>query len=762
MVRAKWTGTLVAALAWAGMTWGQSAPMSPSAAAGPSQCTITVQEQGKPAQKCKVLKAWKQADGKMAYQVQSLDTGEMMTIAESGPAAGSGASGKAIVTRIFHWGKGNVPPLNAPRPPEATAAVAPKSPAPMVSKTAPSVAPAGPSTAVTGGKDMFSTAGGPPAEIKPLPVAVMSVRQPAPLAPAPAAMPMMPPAPAPMAPAPVQTVAKADLPGFSAPPPMPAPVPRAGNELPGFSAPAPFPPPSVTGTMPAPAPTLPTEISPVLPPVAQPTAPAPLNLPEPITPPSVAKTMPTLPTPAQDPSQPKPLLTTPPQPIMVPLAVKGPADVSAQPAAPKPDKIPMNEWHLSWGKPDDFKSGHAPETVLPQADPSKDDPLKNPAAFSPVPHPPGEIPAKPVSRELPSAANADVKSPAKPATTAALAQDLRPAPVPAPAGAPGAPSAGAPCPCGSTVVEDTQHAPRKSLWETLGLKHKSTPKESGSECCSPCQPDSCQPCASECGKGPMSPSAMKTEPCPPCVMKTEECPKIIQGPAPECVKGPGSLGNWKPEPAPVIITEKQFSDCTQGTGRHSPWTEDMAKKPMPMPQPAPHLMPQPESPGVASVSSGPPPKSMEVGKAHVADELVMPAHVPAPPPPPPVTKSAPVGDTKTLVGVLHEALYPSQREWAAESLAGRDYHKEVMIVPELVKAAREDAAAVVRVTCVHCLVKMKARMATVLDTFQFLMSDPDPRVRKAAQEALVEMGGNPDAPSVHQAATAAPVRVNDR
>ena len=40
---------------------------------------------GKAAQKCKVMKSWKTAQGAMAYQVQALGSGEIMTIVESGP-----------------------------------------------------------------------------------------------------------------------------------------------------------------------------------------------------------------------------------------------------------------------------------------------------------------------------------------------------------------------------------------------------------------------------------------------------------------------------------------------------------------------------------------------------------------------------------------------------------------------------------------------------------------------------------------------------
>src|SRR5438105_13032149 len=95
MVRSIWKRTLVTTFAWAGLAWAQQPIPSSVPATKPGESvgqTFTVQEMGKAGQKCKVLKTWKTPDGKTAYQVQALDTSEMMTIVESGPVKNLSAS----------------------------------------------------------------------------------------------------------------------------------------------------------------------------------------------------------------------------------------------------------------------------------------------------------------------------------------------------------------------------------------------------------------------------------------------------------------------------------------------------------------------------------------------------------------------------------------------------------------------------------------------------------------------------------------------
>src|SRR3954470_13641311 len=97
MVRSRWIGPLVV-LASTGLAWGEGAAPAPRAE-GAAGHEIKVQELGRPPQRCKVLKTWQERDGGKAYQVQALDTGEMMTIAESeiSPSSSPYAPGGAHV-----------------------------------------------------------------------------------------------------------------------------------------------------------------------------------------------------------------------------------------------------------------------------------------------------------------------------------------------------------------------------------------------------------------------------------------------------------------------------------------------------------------------------------------------------------------------------------------------------------------------------------------------------------------------------------------
>src|SRR5437764_13948101 len=115
MVRSIWKRSLLTSLAWAGLALGQQPASSSRAQSTPlpvqNQQTITVQEPGKTAQKCKVIKTWKTAERTQAYQVRAIDTGEMMTIVERGPATTlpgtrPGMLRQARATKNFPWGRG--------------------------------------------------------------------------------------------------------------------------------------------------------------------------------------------------------------------------------------------------------------------------------------------------------------------------------------------------------------------------------------------------------------------------------------------------------------------------------------------------------------------------------------------------------------------------------------------------------------------------------------------------------------------------------
>src|SRR5579871_4952401 len=110
MVRSIRIAAVVVGLAWTGLALAQTAP--------PSERFITVREEGKSPQRCKLVKQWHEANGVPAFQVQAVDSGEIMTIVGSAPEpVGEGVQPRAMTTRIFHWGSDNKSPEGAPKPP---------------------------------------------------------------------------------------------------------------------------------------------------------------------------------------------------------------------------------------------------------------------------------------------------------------------------------------------------------------------------------------------------------------------------------------------------------------------------------------------------------------------------------------------------------------------------------------------------------------------------------------------------------------------
>ena len=121
MVRSRWVKAVMASVVSTSLVWGQSAAAPPPKA--PDDATgriITVHEAGKPAQKCRVVKVWVDEKGNKVWQVEALDTGEVMTIvAQGAPVMGEPTAErpKSLRTQIFHWNRDHTPPPGAPLPP---------------------------------------------------------------------------------------------------------------------------------------------------------------------------------------------------------------------------------------------------------------------------------------------------------------------------------------------------------------------------------------------------------------------------------------------------------------------------------------------------------------------------------------------------------------------------------------------------------------------------------------------------------------------
>ncbi len=113
MMRAIWKGALLAVVASAGVAWGQPV-LLPGAGAQPRERTVTLQQKDGLPEPCRVLKTWTTPEGRTAYLLQSLDTGEMLTVVQKGSAKGGAAQ---VGATIYRWSNGIVPPKGSPSPP---------------------------------------------------------------------------------------------------------------------------------------------------------------------------------------------------------------------------------------------------------------------------------------------------------------------------------------------------------------------------------------------------------------------------------------------------------------------------------------------------------------------------------------------------------------------------------------------------------------------------------------------------------------------
>ena len=119
MAWSKWKGAcVVGLLASVGLAWSQ-APMGNRSTPPSPERIMTLHENGK-ALRCRVVQSWRTSNGTQAYQLQVIETGELVTILEDGPATTvPGSSATRLPMRILHWGqRDRVPPAGAPVPPQ--------------------------------------------------------------------------------------------------------------------------------------------------------------------------------------------------------------------------------------------------------------------------------------------------------------------------------------------------------------------------------------------------------------------------------------------------------------------------------------------------------------------------------------------------------------------------------------------------------------------------------------------------------------------
>jgi hypothetical protein len=107
----------------------QPAPSAPAQTA--SSPFRTIEEAGKPPLKCQVMVSWRTPEGHKASQLQAVDSGEILTIVESGPTDGTAANHGKVTATLYHWGHNTSAPAGVPTPPLPSFAKAMPSGAPV-------------------------------------------------------------------------------------------------------------------------------------------------------------------------------------------------------------------------------------------------------------------------------------------------------------------------------------------------------------------------------------------------------------------------------------------------------------------------------------------------------------------------------------------------------------------------------------------------------------------------------------------------------
>jgi hypothetical protein len=699
MVRSVTIAAVVVGLAWPGLAGAQTS--SPTTAA-PRERYITVREEGKLPQRCKLLKTWHEPNGLPAFQVQAVDTGELLTIVGSGPPS-AGGDPRAMSTRIFHWGSANQPPAGSPVPPTASALAAPPQP-PVQPKPTPAL--------LTSRKADTLPAPGVarPMPSQPIiaPTTVSTSKPPAPFLAQPA-YPIVQGTPVPSAPR-MQTTPSSQ-PSGNAATPQPRLVPSAGGAVvtqsPGDCC---CPPPCndcckacESCSQPScvcctPSPLRQSFLSRLFKPHA--------SCSEVVCQPTPTPT----PTPSATPAKPPvPAKPTPAAPTV--------AKVMSQPAKP-------SDYRESWGKvepwkappqanPDTLTKRVAP-TPVPMEQPQQPDPLKAPELYRDL-----AMEARPANSKIPNenapAAASNRKSrflpmlhPAEP-KPAALPAETMTAATPAPSASPSAqsPKRGIELPANEANAFWT---PPEPPVPQQGPKFNGFDRSPGDP------PRSNPPAMVAAPRGPMPPPG----PMPMRPMGPPMPPPMPDTGVPEAMGNAFTLsGTRRPIPADFGGTPQEsngFGDAIPQMvgGQGSPpraYGNGMPGAPRP---PMYNGMPM----GVNPLMSVPPSPAM---------------------PSMPVA-AAPANGVPQMLSTLKDSLYPSEREWAAEQLSELNWRMQPQVVENLMKSAREDPAATVRVACVHALSHMKVNTNEAAELVQNLKDDRDPRVRQEAEEALTTLG----------------------
>lgn len=789
MVRSYWKGTLVVALACPGFLWGQQpqgTPVKPIPAPSATESLITVEEAGKPAQKCRVLKCWALPDGTPARDVQDVASGEVMTIVEIGggtpmygptitstptmttsvphttpstppvvtsaPRATTSAPLMATSappkdnasTRIYHWGRRDNRPEGVPVPPPSET-VTTKTSGGMLQKwfgsekgdttvqTTPSMttssspsaekavqAPAKPQT-VTPAEKTAQT----PAKPLTLPPVEKTAQAPA--------KPLMLPSADKVTQAPAKPTTLPPVEKMAQAPPRPLTLPAAnGHRVPpadvcmkkagpaatdaGCSKPVAF------GDSCMARPTEGTS-------VAEAAVAKPFHV--------VAGARPIGKTVAQgvEAAQPSdfrrswgkpdaPTTSTASRPSQTP---KSPEKVAAStPPAKAPDSATPAQASAP-SKPTPIAT-----TELPRANTKRPDPLQKPEEYS--------------RRPLETAPEAKKEA----VVTASVKPEVA------------KPEAAKPEAAKPVVVK--AEVPKPEVVKAEAVKPVD-PKAPGTASTQTRMPLGAASVLAAYGDHP--PNVIYV-PVPVVTLPGSTAPRQVVSPADPTPKAPSEeqANAFSPMNQPAGSSEAMASNAFSTTMTPTPPAYAYAPRNM-MPPAMPGQMysgpvapnpimqagyrPQPGMPMPGMPMAGMPMPGMPM------PGMPMPGYPSAPTPgyypqmPAPAaagtasTTPATSKDPQQLLLTLKDALYPSHREWAAEALAGVDWHQSPQVVDALLLGAKEDPAATVRAGCVRSLARMNIHTSAVSATLQGLKADPDPRVRQDVEQALTHLGNPVDA-----------------
>jgi hypothetical protein len=625
MVRSYWMGSVFGVLATAGLAWSQTTPVA-AAPGGMQDRYITVREPGQPAQRCKILKTWTEPDGTPVFQAQALDTGELMTIEESGangPRLGSAAG--AIAMRVFHWGQGGAIPWGTPEPPPSAKVVgyaidihAQTAPAARIAVVA---APAQ-------RKPRFPWPT-PFAQVNTTDLALDTDR--------------VPPTP------PAKRIVLAPI-GSA---PVVAALPRTKPKTAAVASPYNLSAADAAAIKPAPLrPAVKSEGA--------------AGSPYAVT--SAATPAVSHPAVSGSPYVIKPLGTTsqPPQPPVV-MVLKPSAPSTPPVAAPKVD-APLPP------PPPGPMLATPLKTELPHAEPRHSDPLATPDKFAKIPPKDGLEPEKPApAKTAPLLASLALQQP--PATLHRDAKDSAPHKTATPPALPPLPGPVSTAPL--AAVSKPESAPAAPLGQASAAAAVSP------ELSAPAKP---APLPAAPGASGVSIRAKKT-----------------------------NAFTDKPHDGAPAVAANAFSTPPAAPPPDSETRNAFTAAPS-------------EASSAPAMETTPPPATTNL---QAPTGYVVPAGLPQ--------ESG--YNLPQLSSILHDSLYPSQREWAAESLASMDWRREPRIVDLLIERANQDPAPTVRAECVRSLGRMNANTAAAVAAVKGLQSDSDDRVRQEAVEAYEAMTG---------------------